>query len=181
MPDHATAAALLPHCCCSALQALYKSKVVTDQAAGQWRKPCPFELQAALQTMINTATSTTGTKPTTTTTGSGGAAAVASDSSEGGNGPVRQSSSSSSGSSVTDSEEGGVSQGSLFSSTSLDSGVMNNAGVMEGGGEGKTELAVIFLLDSSGSVGDGECGVGGGGERGSPQTSKIGAGTWAVA
>lgn len=154
MPSLGTAncAAAMLLCC---LQALYKSKIVTDQSAGQWRKPCPFELQAALTTMINT-TATTGTSTRPSIPSAAAKDAVAGGSvSEGGDSPspARQSSSSSS---VTESEEGGASQGSLFSSTSLDSGVMNNEGPVEGGGEGKTELAVIFLLDSSGSVGDGE-------------------------
>lgn len=143
-----------------ALQVLYKSKIVTDQAAGQWRKPCPFELQAALQSMINTkpthsssandtprspdttsnSTSSTPTAAFAAAGGSGGSVSEDLDS------PVRQSSSSSS----------EIVAGSLFSSASLDSGVMNNAGVAAAA-EGKTELAIIFLLDSSGSVGDGEC------------------------
>jgi len=58
---------------------------------------------------------------------------------ESGGSPMRQASSSSSGGS------------SLSSSASIDSGIMNNTGT-----EGKTQLALIFLLDSSGSVGDGE-------------------------
>lgn len=33
-------------------QALYKSKVVSDKAAAPWRKPCEFELRAAVQAML---------------------------------------------------------------------------------------------------------------------------------
>lgn len=154
------------------LQALYKSKVVTDQAAGQWRKPCPHELQAALHTMIHTppraaAVDNTGSSDTISTpqpaspataaaaasvggagssgggssTAAAAAARGASLASDGGDSPARQSSSSSS--------EAGS---SLSSSNSIDSCVMNNEGLAEG----KTRLSLIFLLDSSGSVGDGE-------------------------
>lgn len=63
----------------------------------------------------------------------------ASGSQESGGSPMRQACSSSSGGS------------SLSSSASIDSVIMNNTGT-----EGKTQLALIFLLDSSGSVGDGE-------------------------
>jgi hypothetical protein len=57
--------------------------------------------------------------------------------------PARQSSSSSC---------NGGEGASLSSSGSIDSVGMNNRGLLEG----KTQLAVIFLVDSSGSVGDGE-------------------------
>lgn len=168
------APALHPLLC---IQALYKSKAVTDQAAGQWRKPCPHELQAALHTMIHTpprgaaAVNNTGSSDTSSApqpaplataaavdsaadaaggAGSSGcspstaaaAARGASPASDGGDSPARQSSSSSS--------DGGS---SLSSSNSIDSCDMNNEGVVEG----KTRLSLIFLLDSSGSVGDGEC------------------------
>lgn len=143
-------------------QALYKSKVVTDEAAGQWRKPCPFELQAALQTMVHTGNSPPNSSTTTTTTTPAAAAAVGSVSEEGSDSPGRQSSvvSTISTISTTSSNSSGGegvagSSSSLLSSTSLDSGVMNNEGVAVAVGA-KTELAVIFLLDSSGSVGDGE-------------------------
>eukprot|EP00879_Flechtneria_rotunda_P007288 GHRR01007645.1.p1 GENE.GHRR01007645.1~~GHRR01007645.1.p1 ORF type:complete len:297 (+),score=106.63 GHRR01007645.1:825-1715(+) len=36
---------------------MYKSKAVTDKASGAWRKPSPFELQAALKQMICPTTS----------------------------------------------------------------------------------------------------------------------------
>jgi hypothetical protein len=55
--------------------------------------------------------------------------------------PARQLSSSSSGDGPA-----------LSSSGSIDSVGMNNRGLLEG----KTQLAVIFLVDSSGSVGDGK-------------------------
>lgn len=160
---HNTLCCSLPLC----LQALYKSKVVTDQAAGQWRKPCPHELQAALHTMIHTPphggaaaavnnTGSNGDFATAATAGgagsSGGGSSIAaaaargaSVASDGGESPARQSSSSSS--------EAGS---SLSSSNSIDSCEMNNEGEVEG----KTRLSLIFLLDSSGSVGDGECAAG---------------------
>ena len=150
-----------PH---SPLQALYKSKVVSEQEAGQWRKPCPYELQAALQCMIQPPATAPPPSPNRTqpptpdslaADANSAAAAFAADtaaSSEGeGGSPVRRASSSSS--------EGP----GLSSSGSIDSGAVNNEGMVEGAAAaagGKTQLAVIFLVDSSGSVGDGEQGGG---------------------
>jgi hypothetical protein len=108
---------------------LYRAKVITTKAADPWRKPSSFELQAALQDL-------TGTSSSSTSISLSSSASCSIDATPG-----------SPSCSVADSENSSSTEGPVVS----DGAVMEEAAAAAE----VDSLAVVFLVDGSGSVGEG--------------------------